>query len=159
MNSTICGLHIRNGVAGKHFQDAQATATHCSYLGPFSSYQKYTTTATINALEGFLRTSTVSSTFRTLASGSGASTTMLCSALWHPSRNDAALRRCRVCENVFTHLTLKCGNKEVRFEILTHCETIEKTLQVDCESPLHFGQAWFELAAPKTEASSCFQPI
>lgn len=34
------GLHIRNGVAGKHFQDAQATATHCSYLGPFSSCQK-----------------------------------------------------------------------------------------------------------------------
>ena len=44
-----------------------------------------------------------------------------------------------------THLTLKCGNKEVRCKILTHSETIEKTLQVvDCEK--HFalwtGMVW-----------------
>lgn len=99
-----------------------------------------------NALEKILRTSTVSSTFRTLASGSGASTTMLCWQRHFGTRAGMTqrygLQGVWKCE---THLTLKCGNKEVRFEILTHCETIEKTLQVvDCEK--HFalwtGMVW-----------------
>ena len=66
----------------------------------------------------------------------------LATAPEHEWRSATALQGVWKCE---THLTFKCGNKEVRCKILTHCETIEKTLQVvDCEK--HFalwtGMVW-----------------
>lgn len=99
-----------------------------------------------NALEGFLRTSTVSSTFRTLASGSGASTTMLFgNGTLAPEQEWRSATGYRVCENVKLTSPWNVETKKCDLKYLHTVKPFEKTLQVvDCEK--HFalwtGMVW-----------------